>query len=111
MDPEELEISDVPQLTGKSGGGLAGLHGPPHPTALVGPSTEEQKNTLRIALMPFACWRMEDLRFEFDSSFILASAHNELLLLVELLKAHPGALLSIFGHADPVGNVDYNKAL
>src|SRR5262249_38191318 len=36
---------------------------------------------------------------------------DELAALAQLRRQHPGAPLSVFGHADPVGNDDYNKIL
>jgi hypothetical protein len=54
---------------------------------------------------------LEDVRFDFDSSFINPPAAEEFKNLATLMKAHPGAPISIFGHADPVGNDDYNKKL
>ena len=52
-----------------SGGGIAGEH-PAAKTmdAFVGPSTSGQTNTIRMNLVPIACWRVEDMRFDFDSS-------------------------------------------
>src|SRR4029079_10470752 len=58
-----------------------------------------------------ACWRLDDTRFEFDSSFVKPGAARELKMLAETRDDQPGATLSLFGHADPVGNDDYNKAL
>jgi hypothetical protein len=51
------------------------------------------------------------MRFEFDSSFVRPEAAHETLLLHKLLQDHPGAPLSVFGHADPVGEDEYNKQL
>lgn len=79
--------------------------------ALVGPSTTQEVNTLRARLIPFACWRADDMRFEFGSSFVLPGIKTEMQHLAQLIKDHPGCPLSIFGHADPVGNDDYNKQL
>jgi hypothetical protein len=50
--------------------GLSALH----PTAavqeiLVGTSTASEFNTVRTLLRPIACWRLEYLLFDFDSSF------------------------------------------
>lgn len=81
------------------------------PQVYVGPSTAEEVNTLRARLIPFACWRADDMRFEFGSSFVLPGIETELKHLAQLIKDHPGCPLSIFGHADPVGNDDYNKQL
>src|SRR4051812_28973462 len=54
-------------------GAVAGSH-PPRDTSLhvlAGPATEKQFNTIRPALFPIACWRAEDMNFEFASSFPL----------------------------------------
>ncbi len=78
---------------------------------LAGPATEDQFNTIRPTVIPIACWRVEDGNFEFDSSFIHPVMTISMETLKVLLDLHPGAIVSIFGHADPVGNDDYNKAL
>lgn len=88
----------------------------PHPgneeyQVMVGPSTSDEFNTLRARLVVRACWRLEDVRFEFDSSFITPSAAEEFKHLARLKQENPEAPLSIFGHADPVGDDYYNKQL
>ncbi len=108
-------------INAASDGGVSGEH----PAAetfefMVGPTTTDQFNTARLRLIPIACWRVDDVRFAFDSSFVNADPTDpdnpndiraELKHLVDLSKAHPGAPLSVFGHADPVGSDDYNKLL
>jgi peptidoglycan hydrolase-like protein with peptidoglycan-binding domain len=95
-----------------TGGGIAALHPPQEVyTVLAGPSTSKEFNTIKANLRPQACWRLEDVRFEFDSSFVTPAAAEEFKHLVALMKEHPGAPLSIFGHADPVGDEEYNKKL
>jgi hypothetical protein len=102
--------------------GVTGEHAAAEPFAfLVGPTTTDEFNTARLRLIPIACFRVDDIRFAFDSSFVVASATSdpndptdnlaELRELARLVKAHPGSPLSVFGHADPVGNDDYNKLL
>jgi outer membrane protein OmpA-like peptidoglycan-associated protein len=61
---------------------------------------------------------VDDIRFAFDSSFIGSDSTDakndiraELQLLSDLVQEHPESPLSIFAHADPVGNDDYNKQL
>jgi hypothetical protein len=81
------------------------------PSVLVGPATSDQFNTIEEWIRPVACWRLDDTRFEFDSSFVKPGAARELRMLAEIRDDHPGATLSLFGHADPVGNDEYNKAL
>jgi hypothetical protein len=106
-----------------SDGGVSGKHDAPQAFEfLVAPSTEDQFNTARLRLIPVACWRVDDIRFAFDSSFIAADPGDdpnevpsdiraELRHLVSLVQEHPGCPLSVFGHADPVGDDDYNKLL
>ncbi|MBM3785128.1 MAG: hypothetical protein FJW30_12250 [Acidobacteria bacterium] len=95
---------------------LPGGYAAGHPVAnpfpiLAAPATRIEKNTIRIPLVSTACWRLNDLRFDFDSSFVVPAAHAEFVALRKIIDAHPGSPMSVFGHADPVGNQDYNKAL
>jgi hypothetical protein len=106
-----------------SDGGVSGKHDSPQTFEfLVAPSTEDQFNTARFRLIPVACWRVDDIRFAFDSSFVAADPLDdpnevpsdiraELKHLVGLVQEHSGCPLSVFGHADPVGSDDYNKLL
>src|SRR6266576_1904877 len=104
-----------------SEGGIAAKHPPiPDVAALVGSATGSELNTVRAGIIPVACWRLEDVRFEFDSSFVVPGIELELKNLAKLVKDHPttsksdgkpGFPLSVFGHADPIGNDDYNKQL
>lgn len=111
----------------RTDGGIAGTH----PTVddagvLVGPSTASEQNLVTAGLIPVACWRVDDVRFDFDSSFVLPDVAEEIVALVKLREAHKKPVvprtdpklpqfifppLSIFGHADPVGQDDYNKFL
>jgi hypothetical protein len=107
-------VSDLvtdPQLEELEGG--TALDTPPRQTheMLVAPTTSVHLNTIRAQLIPVGCWKMEDLRFEFDSSIIRPEARREFPKLAKLRAAHPGAPLSIFGHADPTSNDTYNKEL
>jgi hypothetical protein len=102
-----------------SDGGVTGNHKPAERLEfLVAPSTSDQTNTAQLRLIPVACFRVDDVRFAFDSSFVTSDPtdekndiRSELRLLFDLLKQHPESPLSVFGHADPVGSDDYNKAL
>jgi len=110
-------------IHGASDGGVHGLHpSADSPTFFVAPTTAEEFNNTRLPLIPIACWRVDDIRFAFDSSFVAADPsaasagapndiRSELLNLISLVQAHPGCPLSVFGHADPVGTDDYNKLL
>ena len=95
-----------------SEGGVTGRHSPSDPfQLLVGPSTSDEFNTAHLRLIPIACWRVDDIRFDFDSSFIKPDIAVEVNDLASLLRLHPDCPLSVFGHADPVGSDDYNKVL
>ena len=102
-----------------SDGGVAGKHDPVDaPQLLLGPATAGEFNAATLRLIPVACFRVDDIRFAFDSSFVgfdPADEKNdiraELKLLVNLRKDNPESPLSVFGHADPVGSDDFNKQL
>ncbi len=93
-------------------GGTAAAHPEPEiQPMLVAPTLEVAVNTVRAFLIPVGCWRIDDVRFDFDSSFVRAGGKKEFGMLATLVKDHPGSPLSIFGHADPTGGDDYNKTL
>lgn len=93
-------------------GGTIGSHPEKDPQPLlVAPTTEVSLNTVKAFLIPVGCWRVDDVRFAFDSSVVHPDVKTEMGLLATLRNQHPGAPLSIFGHADPTGDDDYNKIL
>jgi OmpA family len=95
-------------------GGIIGVHRSAEPFAIrVGPATKSEFNTARLKLLPLACWRVDDMRFKFDSSFVLPGIEAEIKHLATMLGSEQfkDCPISIFGHADPVGNDDYNKTL
>jgi len=106
-------------------GGIGASHVPlPALRVLAGPATGNESNRIRSAIIPLACWALGDIRFTFDSSFVIPEARTEFQVLAQLIAEHrekspagPAGKklrpppLSIFGHADPTGNDDYNKAL
>lgn len=92
-------------------GGAVGVHPRARVSLPVAPTQGPGVNTLRFSLLPVACWKLEDMRFEFDSSFVRPEGVEEFAALLELRRQHEGAPLSLFGHADPTGNDDYNKTL
>jgi hypothetical protein len=104
-------------------GGVAATHGQnPALRVLAGSATADEANTVRPSLLPIACLKLEHIRFHFDASFLLPTVRTEMPTLKQIMEDHaqdpvPPAttkrypLLSIFGHADPVGSDDYNKLL
>ena len=84
-----------------SQGGVAGEHSDADPLQfLVGTTTTDQLNTLTLRLIPIACWRVDDIRFAFDSSFVNVDSsadsastpsdiRAELKHLSKLVKDHP----------------------
>lgn len=105
--------SGPPSTDDVSDGGHLGAHPEMNFHVAVAPTSSDGDafNTIRPALMTVACWRLDDVRFEFDSSFLLPEARLELRRLGGLRTEYPDAPMSIFGHADPVGNDDFNKKL
>jgi hypothetical protein len=75
------------------------------------PASGKEANRIRSGLFPRACFKLEDTVFAFDSSFPVFGQTFDAEKLKDLLEAHKGARLSIFGHADPSGDDDYNKVL
>lgn len=109
-------------LHNASDGGVAGKHPEADPfELLVAPSTSSELNTAALRLIPIACWRVDDIRFAFDSSFVTSDVATELNMLASLREANKQTdatsqktnypPLSVFGHADPIGTDDYNKGL
>ena len=99
-------------LSRTTGGGVSGRIAPRGVRPFtVAPTTAGFFNVIRDPLIPVACWRMDDVRFEFASSFILPDAADEFTMLSVLMQAHAGSPLSLFGHADPVGDDEFNKRL
>src|SRR6476661_6357117 len=100
-------------------GGTSAAHPPIPPlSVLAGPATSAESNLIRSGIFPIACWRIGDIRFHFDSSFVVPEARTEFQTLSRMIKDRTeksGKLrpppLSVFGHADPTGDDEYNKAL
>ena len=95
---------------------LASLRPPQPPQAAVAPTTSDDTNTIALDLIPIACVSMHDALFEFDSSFVTPEAAKILQQIPDLREGHKNSkgeppLLSIYGHADPVGEDAYNKVL
>ncbi len=116
MSGENRETSEV----GTTDGVIFGTHANGEALhLLVAPNTGDEFNTLGERLTPRGCFRLEDMRFEFDSSIIKPEVAEEMPLLADLRETHTLEVLgrtlkpplTIFGHADPVGRDEYNKSL
>lgn len=95
-----------------SGGLSAPNTAPGNLTYRVSPNTQgEDSASIRPMLRPIGCVRIDDSRFDFDSSFILPDATQEFALLANRRAVDAKTPLSVFGHADPVNEDDYNKQL
>lgn len=68
-------------------------------------------NRLSRVLRPIACWKLAERGFEFAHKFVKPTAKPAFNNLIELRNRYPGAPLSLFGHADPVGKDASNKQL
>jgi len=110
---------DGGKIQGSSEGGIAGTHPAPRGLELrVGSTTADQFNVITFPLIAIACFRVDDIRFGFGTSFVTTDPNDdqndirkEMQLLVDLREANPQSPLCVFGHADPVGNDDFNKQL
>ncbi len=92
--------------------GHAASHPSPEPrTVYLSTTTGNEKNVIGTQPKPEACWKLEDGRFDFNSCFVRPEAKAELAELIALRAAHPGCPMSVFGHADPIGDESYNKSL
>ncbi len=91
-----------------------GIGYPPDPWAQnvhAATTTSKEKNTIRLGIKPVACWRLNNCRFQFGCSFVMPEAKAEFGSLQTLRSQFEGAPLSVFGHADPVGDDAFNKDL
>jgi hypothetical protein len=83
----------------------------------VSPSTKEKNtyNVIKINAIPWACWRIQDICFEFDKALVRFDAVEAFDELAKLWKReeerYKSPKIAIFGHADPVGKDKYNKTL
>ena len=109
-----------PPIQTVTDGGIAADHAvEPVLPSLVAPTTARDHNTIKMPLVPLACWRANDMRFEFESSIVSPGLKADVDALNVLVERHTltGARgrhkpsLSVFGHADPTGNDDFNKLL
>jgi hypothetical protein len=96
---------------GAGSGGRAGQLAPITIELPVAVTASDESNTLAAPLRAIAAVPVEDARFEFDASFLLPDAARSLGRVAPLRDSHPGAPVTLFGHADRAGDEDYNKKL
>lgn len=77
----------------------------------VAPAVDGTFNTVRPTIAAIACFRLNEALFDFDSSLLRPTVRAAMPRFAALLAAHPGALASVFGHADASGTDEYNRAL
>ena len=53
---------------------------------LAAPGSGKEKNTIRMELVAVACWRLDDVRFDFDSSFVVPQSKAEFIELAGKLN-------------------------
>ncbi|HKP97977.1 MAG TPA: peptidoglycan-binding protein [Fibrobacteria bacterium] len=70
-----------------------------------------ESSRVQVPLRPVGCCLLPDKHFDFDSSFLRPDVAESLGRLAAKRKANPGSPISLFGHADPVGQDEYNKSL
>src|SRR5262245_43465944 len=71
---------------------------------LVASAVGNEVNRLAPRATPRACWRIEGMRFDFGSSVVTPDAEEDLSDLAALWHRSGGPPVSVFAHADPVGD-------
>src|SRR5262245_65947449 len=102
-----------------SNSGIAALHPPREEVPIpVAPTDRGKLNTITLPLSPIACWRVEDINFEFASSIPSPTVELGLKHLAQVMdeatkQDRPDVKepnpISIIGPADPVGDDELNK--
>jgi hypothetical protein len=77
------------RVQSSSDGGGTGAHPAVAPfEVLVAPATSDESNRVTLRLIPIACWKIEDIRFAFDPSFVTPDATVEFQALKDLRESH-----------------------
>lgn len=105
----------IPDMVEEDDAGIAAEH-PPRLTlpVLAAPFPDSQKtnfNAIRRSLVTVACKDVPGAHYAFDSSLLAPQSKDAFTKLKGIIDRHPGSPASIFGHADPEGDVVYNKFL
>jgi hypothetical protein len=109
--------SDIGAILHSDETGIIGEHAQPQVRPFfASPTVSTHRNALALDLTPMACLNIGDVLFEFDSSVVREPAGALLSRLPGLRRQRANAagdlpLVSVFGHADPAGDEEYNKTL
>lgn len=79
--------------------------------ALTSPERKAAHNRIRQELVVVACANLKEYNFRFDSSVVRPEAREGFRQLGRLIRRHQGSPMTLFGHTDPEGPVDYNQFL
>ena len=86
-------MSDVDgSIISADGGGIVGNLAPRARVALP-LAREKEHNTIRPTIFPIACWKADDVNFDFDSSFVRPGVAVQTPRFRALMEQHPGAPL------------------
>jgi outer membrane protein OmpA-like peptidoglycan-associated protein len=96
-----------------SGTSIAAQHAavPDRRTLRLATTDGSKFNTIRVPLIPVACWRLNDPAFAFDSSFVSPDFRGEIETVSGIIAANQGCPAALFGHCDPAGDDALNKTL
>ena len=82
MDAEQTS-DNTDSGTEENGGVCADMDAFDDKPYAIAPSVDQRYNTIRQKFLAAACWRMDDDRFDFDSSFILPTSTREFAMLAD----------------------------
>lgn len=80
-------------------------------TPMAGTQTAQREAEAGVAATTEQASMFEDIRFDFDKSFIREDARPILAKVADYLKKNGGAKVQIEGHCDERGTAEYNMAL
>lgn len=101
------------EIVHESDHGISAQHPDDEKVLLVEPSMAPggTPSNMTLPIRLIACWKAEDICFDFDSSFVKPDSNDEIQAFFKLWNDNDKPPISIFGHADPVGEDVYNKTL
>lgn len=88
-----LNVSDADgSIISADGGGIVGNLAP-RARVVLPLAREKEHNTIRPTIFPIACWKADDVNFDFDSSFVRPGVAVQTPRFRALMEQHPGAPL------------------